>query len=485
MLTMAGARDLPRLPGVGQAQRGENNMVKSGAIEGLKRDLHGRLIEPNDTDYDAARKVYNAMIDRYPRLVARCADVADVSTAVHFARENELPLAIRGGAHNGPGFGTCDDGVIIDLSGMRSVRVDQEAREVRVQGGCTSGDVDQATHVYSLAVPTGVISTTGMGGLTLGGGSGYLSRRYGLTIDNLLETEVVLADGRVVTANAAHNTDLFWALRGGGGNFGVVTSFVFRAHPMHTVFAGLTLWRLDRAREVLAWYREFLPGAPEELYGFFSFNAVPPTAPFPAELHGQQVCSVVWCYTGPTRETDTVFQPVYNLRPDFEYLGPMPFPALQSMFDGLYPPGLQWYWRGDFITEIPDEAIARHIEHASMAPSPLSLMHLYPVDGAAGQVGRSATAFSYREAKWNMVIAGVDPDPTNRELIASWTRAYWEDLHPLGAGGAYVNFLMDEGEARVRATYRDNYDRLARIKRKYDPDNLFRMNQNIRPATSG
>jgi len=457
-------------------------MVEEAARQTLKRVVRGRLITPADADYHAARRVYNAMIDRYPRLIVRCLDSDDVAAAVRFARDHELPLAIRGGGHNGPGLGTCDDGVVIDLSALRGVSVDPEARTVRVQGGCTSGDVDQATHVFGLAVPTGVVSTTGIAGLTLGGGSGYLTRRFGLTIDNLLEADVVLADGRLVTASASQHADLFWALRGGGGNFGVVTSFLFRAHPVHTVHAGVTLWTLDRAAEVLSWYREFLPGAPEELYGFFSFNGVPPAAPFPPDLHGQHVCSVVWCYTGPADGMDAAFRPVRDLQPDFEYLGPMPFPAVQSLFDGLYRAGLQWYWRGDFLTDLGDEALARHVEHGSRPPSLLSLMHLYPVDGAAGRVGRNDTAFSYREAKWSMVIAGVDPDPAHREAITAWTQGYWEAVHPYSAGGAYVNFMMDEGQDRIRATYRDNYDRLVEIKDQYDPDNLFRVNQNIRPA---
>jgi len=457
-------------------------MVEEAALQTLKRVVRGRLITPEDADYHAARRVYNAMIDRYPRLIVRCRDSDDVAAAVAFARDHDLPLAIRGGGHNGPGLGTCDDGVVIDLSALRGVSVDPEARTVRVQGGCTSGDMDQATHVFGLAVPTGIVSTTGIAGLTLGGGSGYLTRRYGLTIDNLREADMVLADGRLVTASATQHEDLFWALRGGGGNFGVVTSFLFRTHPVHTVYAGLTLWALDRAGEVLAWYRDFLPAATEELYGFFSFHGVPPAAPFPAELHGRQVCGVVWCYTGPADRAEAAFRPVRALRPDFEQLGPMPFPALQSLFDGLYPPGLQWYWRGDFLTDLGEAAIARHVEHGSRPPSRLSLMHLYPVDGAAGRVGRNATAFSYRDARWSMVIAGVDPDPARREAITAWTQGYWEAVHPHSAGGAYVNFLMDEGQERVRATYRDNYDRLVEIKGHYDPDNLFRVNQNIRPA---
>jgi FAD/FMN-containing dehydrogenase len=273
------------------------------------------------------------------------------------------------------------------------------------------------------------------------------------------------------------------ALRGGGGNFGVVTSFLFRARPVHTVYGGLTLWRLERAGEILAWYREFLPRASEDLYGFFGFKGVPRSAPFPPALQGERVCGVVWCYTGPEEQAEKAFRPVRDLTPDFEHLGRLPFPTLQGFFDGLFPPGLQWYWRGDFVAELTDAAIARHVEYGARAPSLLSLMHLYPMDGAAGRVGRNDTAFSYREAKWNMVIAGVDPDPANRAPITAWTRDYWNAVHPHGAGGAYVNFLMDEGAARVRATYRDNYDRLAAIKRQYDPENLFRVNQNIRPAS--
>jgi len=457
-------------------------MVTDTATTAFKSSLRGRLITPQDSDYDQARRVYNGMIDRYPRLIARCADVADVMAAVRFARAHDLLLAVRGGAHNGPGLGTCDDGLVIDLSGMRGVRVDPAARTVRVEGGCTSGDMDHASHAFGLAVPSGIISTTGIAGLTLGGGSGYLTRRYGLTIDNLLAADVVLADGRLVSASATENPDLYWALRGGGGNFGVVTSFLFRAHPVSTVHAGLTLWELERAGEVLAWFRDYIPSAPEDLYGFFGFKGVPMSAPFPEALQGKRVCGMVWCYTGPAEGAEAAFRPVRDLKPAFEHLGPMPFPALNSLFDGLFPSGLQWYWRGDFVTELSDAAIARHVEYGSNAPTLLSLMHLYPVDGAAGRVGRNETAFSYREAKWNMVIAGVDPDPANRDRITAWTKDYWEAVHPYSAGGAYVNFMMEEGQERVRATYRDNYERLAAIKRQYDPDNLFRVNQNIRPA---
>ncbi|HSF47994.1 MAG TPA: FAD-binding oxidoreductase [Burkholderiales bacterium] len=456
-------------------------MVKENAITAFRTSLRGQLIQTEDAEYDSARKVYNGMIDRYPRMIARCADVAHVINAVNFARDQDLLLAIRAGTHNGGGLGVCENGLVIDLSRLRGIRVDPNSRTVRIEGGATWGDVDHASHAFGLAVPSGIVSTTGVAGLTLGGGGGYLTRRYGLTIDNLIEADVVLADGRLVTASAQENEDLYWALRGGGGNFGVVTSFLFRAHPVSTVYAGLTLGNLDRATEIMQWYREFLPQASEELYGFFGFKGVPMSQPFTENLQGKRVCGVVWCYTGDLEKAEAAFKPVRAMGSAFELLGPMPFPQLQSLFDWLLPPGLQWYWRGDFVNELSNPAIALHVKHGSDVPTLLSLMHLYPVDGAAGRAGRNDTAFSFREAMWSMVIAGIDSDPANRERIIAWTKNYWDALHPYSAGGAYVNFMMDEGEARVRATYRDNYEQLAAIKRKYDPDNFFRVNQNIRP----
>jgi hypothetical protein len=422
------------------------------------------------------------MIDRKPRLIARCADITDVVAAVNFGRENGLRIAVRGGGHNGAGLGVCDDGLVIDLSQIKYVRVDASSNTVRVGGGNCWGDVDHAAHPYGLAVPTGIISTTGVAGLTLGGGHGYLSRKYGLTIDNLLEADVVTADGKTVTASESENPDLFWALRGGGGNFGVVTSFKFKAHPVDTVIAGPTFWPIDQASEVLKWYREFMTAAPEDLYGFFAFLTVPPVPTFPEALHMKNLCGVIWCYTGPEKDAERTFQPIESFGKHLlHHVGPMPFPALQSMFDGLYPAGHQWYWRGDFIGELSDEAIEQHIKYGSELPTPLSTMHLYPIDGAVNRVGRTDTAFRYRDEKWSMVIAGVDPDPVNKERITSWTKQYWEALHPFSAGGAYVNFMMDEGEDRVHATYRENYDRLKKIKGKYDPNNLFRVNQNVNP----
>ncbi|HEU0022651.1 MAG TPA: FAD-binding oxidoreductase [Dehalococcoidia bacterium] len=451
-------------------------------VERLKTHLRGALIQPGDSGYDEARRVYNAMIDRRPGFVARCTDVADVMAAVDFARENEILLAVRGGGHNGGGLGTCDDGLVVDLSPMRGVRVDPRERTVRVGGGCTWGDVDHATHPFGLATPSGIISTTGVGGLTLGGGLGHLTRKFGLSIDNLLEADLVLADGSFVTASDKENQDLFWAVRGGGGNFGVVTSFQFRLHPVKDIVGGPTLWEMDQAADVMKWYREFIANAPEELNGWLAFITVPPVPPFPEHLHLKKMCAIVWCYSGHESEADAVFQPVQQVGPPALHgVHPMPFPMLQSAFDGLYPSGHQWYWRADFVNQLTDEAIARHVEYAEQLPTPQSTMHLYPIDGAVHRVGKNDTAFSYRDSRWAEVIVGVDPDPANNERIISWTKEYWEALHPHSAGGAYVNFMMDEGQERVRATYRDNYPRLVDIKSKYDPTNLFRVNQNIRP----
>jgi hypothetical protein len=457
-------------------------MPGKAVLDPFRTQLRGQLIERDDPAYEAASKVYNGMIHKRPLLIARCVDVADVIASVRFGRDQNLLVSVRGGGHNAGGLGVCDDGLVIDLSPMRYTRVEPKARKVRVGGGCVWGDVDHATHPFGLAVPAGIISTTGVGGLTLGGGLGHLTRKCGLTIDNLLSADVVLADGSLVTANAKQNEDLFWALRGGGGNFGIVTSFEFRAHPIHTVHAGPMLWEMDQTEQILQWYREFLPQAPDEMNGFFAFLTVPPAPPFPEHLHMRKMCGIVWCYCGGPRQAKKAFQPVRELpKPAFEHVGPAPYPAVQSMFDPLYPPGLQWYWKADFVNELPDAAVRLHHQHGAQLPTMHSTMHLYPIDGAASRVGKQETAWSYRDAKWAEVIVGVDPDPGNKDRLVEWARAYWDALHPHSAGGAYVNFMMDEGEDRIKATYRDSYEQLAAIKGKYDPDNFFRVNQNIRP----
>jgi hypothetical protein len=456
----------------------------------LRERLRGEVIEAGDAGYDDARMLYNGMIDRHPRTIARCRDVADVIAAVEHARTTGGPVAIRGGAHNGAGFAGCDDGLVIDLSPMTGIRVDPAARTARVEAGCTQGDLDHATHAFGLAVPAGIVASTGVAGLTLGGGHGYLSRRYGLTIDNLLEADVVLADGRFVTASEDQHPELFWALRGGGGNFGVVTSFRFRLHPVATVYGGPIFFDIADAREVMRWYRGFLPQAPERFSPFLGLKRVPSVEAFPPELWGRQVCALVCCYDGPADEAEAVMRPIRERLPEplLDGCAPMPYPALQAMFDPLLPRGLQWYWKGDVVRDLPDEAIDVHLDHASRAPSELSLMHLYPIDGAVRRVDPEATAWRFRDATWSMVIAGIDPDPARAGDLASWARGYWEDVHPFTVGGAYVNFMMEEGPDRVRATYGDNYARLQEAKRRYDPTNLFHVNQNIEvtdPVRSG
>ena len=453
------------------------------AIQQFRTKFRGTVTEPHDLLYHEVRKVYNAMIDRKPRIIARCTSAADVLAAIQLARAGGLTISVRGGGHNAAGLGVWDDSLVIDLSGIDFVRVDPSARTVMVGAGCTWAAVDHATHAFGLAVPSGIVSSTGVAGLTLGGGMGHLSRAYGLTIDNLIAADVVLADGTFVVANAEENADLFWALRGGGGNFGIVTAFLFEAQPVSTVCGGPMLWDLEDARDVMKWYREFILHAPEEISGFFAFLTVPPGAPFPEELHGRKMCGVVWCYQGSLEQANTILEPVRLYRPPaFEFFVPMPFPMLQSMFDGLYPAGLHWYWKADFFQELSDEAIQHHVQHGSELPTPLSSMHLYPVNGKVHRVGPAETAYSHRDAVWSQVIVGVDPDPANAEVITQWAKGYYDAVHPFGSGGAYLNFMMEEGEDRIRASYRDNYDRLTKIKARYDPENVFRVNQNIRPA---
>ena len=452
--------------------------LETTALEGQVR---GMLISPDDPAYEEARKVYNAMVDKRPALIVRAVDVADVIAVVNFARETGAPLAVRGGTHNVAGFGVVDEGVVLDLSPMKGIRVDLSEKLVTVEGGCTWGDVDHATHAFGLATPAGVISTTGMG-LALGGGIGYLARQYGLVVDNLVSADLVLADGSFVTANEQENGDLFWAIRGGGGNFGVVTSLTLRLHPVDTVIWGPMLWPLERAAEVMRAYDGWMKDAPDHLYGFFAFVTVPPGPPFPEEFHLQKMGGVVWACTDTQEVADELLQPARALGPAVDLVGPVPYPAAQSAFDALYPPGHQQYWRADFVDELSDEAIKTHVEYASKLPTPQASMHLYPIDGAVHRVGSGDTAFAYRNSRWAEVILAVDPDPALTDQLKPWVVDYWEATHPYSAGGAYVNFMMDEGQDRVQASYGDNYPRLAEIKRKYDPDNLFQINQNIKPA---
>jgi FAD binding domain/Berberine and berberine like len=459
--------------------------IATAPYEDLAAAVHGSLILPGDPEYDQARAVYNAMIDKRPAAIARCRDAADVITCVRFAREHGVEIAVRGGGHSVAGLGVRDDALVIDLSLLRSTTVSPQDHTVRADAGCTLADVDHATAAFGMAVPFGILGSTGVAGLTLGGGVGYLSRRFGLTVDNLLAADVVLADGTFVTASENSHTDLFWALRGGGGNFGIVTSFTFRCHDIGehgTIIGGPVLYDLADTAEVMRWYRELLPSLPEELSGFFALLSIPPAPPFPEELWGRKVCGIVWCYTGAHDRADEVLEPVRTFgSPLVVGLQPMPFSVLQSAFDELNPAGLQQYWRADFFNEISDAAIEVHVEYGKQLPTGLSAMHLHPIDGAAGRVPEEATAFAYRDGGWAGVIIGVDPDPANAGLISRWARDYGQALHPTSAGGGYVNFLMNEGPDRIKAAYRGNYGRLAQIKHRYDPDNAFHINQNIQP----
>lgn len=448
----------------------------------LKKKFNSRLIQPNDVAYEEMRKVYNGMIDKKPAAIALCQNTEEVISCVNFARNNNILLSIRAGGHNAGGLGICDDGLVIDLSPMKKIQINSSQKTVKVQGGCLLKELEAATHEVGMAVPAGIFGTTGIAGLTLGGGLGHLTRHYGLTIDHLLEAEVILADGRFVKASASENADLFWALRGGGGNFGVVVSFIFDLVPVHTIYGGPMLWHVEEAEERMTWYNNFILNAREDLNGFFVFLTVPPFDPFPENLHLKKMCGVVWCYSGAAEKAEEIFKPIRSSKvPALDFVGSMPMPVLQTMFDDLYPPGLQWYWKADFVNELNEEAIALHAKFSEELPTPLSSMHMYPINGAASRIAKDATAWSYRDSSYAVVVVGIDADPANRDIITKWTKEYWNALHPHSAGGAYVNFMMDEGEDRIKATYGENYERLAKIKGKYDPTNLFRVNQNIKP----
>ena len=457
--------------------------MSSKTIEGLRQSVRGEVIAPDDEGYEDACRVFNAMIDRRPAFVVRCAGTADVVAAVAFARENELDLAIRGGGHSVPGFGTADDAVVIDLSVMRDVQVDPEKSTARAEGGTTWGVFNDATHPYGLATTGGVVSTTGVGGLTLGGGIGYLARGVGLSCDNLLSAEVVTADARVVTASEEENEDLFWALRGGGGNFGVVTSFEFRLHPVADVYGGPLFFDRADAGAVLRAYREFIRDAPEEFGGFPAWQIAPPLPFIPEERHGETMLAFVACWAGPTEEGEHALRFLRDAAPVVaEHVGVMPYPALNSAFDGLYPPGgLQHYWKANFVRELTDEAIDAHLEHGSKVPVVNSTVHIYPINGACHRLAPEETAFAYRDATFATVIAGMWPDAADNEANIKWVRDYYDAVAPLSEEGGYVNFMSGDDQDRIKANYKGNYDRLTEVKRMYDPDNLFHLNQNIRP----
>ena len=449
----------------------------------LRDRVRGDVVTPDDAGYEEARRVFNAMIDCRPAAVVQPVGDDDVVAAVNFARENRLDLAIRGGGHSVPGFGTVDNGLVIDLSSMRRVDVDPGSRRARAQGGATWGDYNNATHEHGLASTGGIISTTGVAGLTLGGGIGYLTRGLGLCVDNLVGAEVVLADGRKVKANEDENADLFWALRGGGGNFGVVTTLEFELHPVKEIYGGPMFFELDQAETILKFFREYIKTAPEQMGAFPAFQIAPPLPFIPENRHGETMVLMVGCWTGPIEDGVKQFKAFQDVAPVVaEHVGPMPYPALNAAFDALYPAGqLQHYWKASFVKELTDDAIAAHVRHGAKVPAVTSTVHLYPINGAANRVAPDATAFAYRDCQFATVIAGMWPDPADNVKNTKWVRDYYTATAPHSEEGGYINFMSGDDQGRIRDNYKGNYDRLVSVKRRYDPDNLFHVNQNIVP----
>jgi len=449
-------------------------VVDQDRVKGFQTAFRGEIIQPGDFSYEKARKIWNASIDKHPGIIARCAGVADVIAAVNFARENELLVAVRGGGHNVAGRALCDEGIVIDLSSMKGIHVDAKSHTARVQGGATLADLDRETHVFGLAVPAGVISKTGIAGLALGGGVGWLVRKYGLTCDNVISFDIVTADGKPKVASANENEDLFWALRGGGGNFGVVTSFEFRAHPVSTVLGGLIMYPRDRAVEVIRFYRDFTQSAPEELTAYAALVYTP---------EGVPAVAVIACYCGDLTEGEKVFKPLRAFgSPMLDEIQPMPFPQMQTLLDAAFPDGNQNYWKSTFLRELSDDAIAVLVEHANRATSPLTGVTIEFYGGAASRVGVSESAFAQRQAQYDLVIVAQWVDPGESQRHIGWARGLADSMRPFSSGAYFLNFLGEEGEDTIKAAFGPNYDRLVGIKKKYDPKNFFCLNQNIKPG---
>jgi FAD/FMN-containing dehydrogenase len=455
-----------------------------GAIDALRELVRGEIIEPTDPSYDEARQVYNGMIDKRPMAVVRVAGVADVIACVNFARDNGVDLAVRGGGHSAAGFGTCDGGLVIDMANRKGIRVDPERQTARAEGGCTWGDYNHATHAFGLASTGGVVSTTGIAGLTLGGGIGYLARKYGLSCDHLISADVVTADGRFLTASEKDNSDLFWALRGGTGNFGVVTSFEYKLHPVDMVYGGPIIYSLEDGEKVAKFYREYIAEAPEEFGTFVGFHQGPPVPFLPEEWHGKPVCVIVGMWTGPLEEGERLWKPFFDVAPAVgSHVGTMPYPALNAAFDPLLPKGLQNYWKADFLSELTDDVIGLHLKHGENVPSVHSAVHVYPIDGAVHRVSTDESAFPHRDIKFSPVIAGLWQSPADNKANIQWVRDYWTALHPYSAPGGYINFMDADDQERIADNYAGTYDKLRAVKKTYDPTNLFHLNQNIKPAT--
>jgi FAD/FMN-containing dehydrogenase len=452
------------------------------SVDALREQARGRVVTSADEGYNEARTVHNGIFDRRPRVVVQAEQVADVIAAVNFARENGLDLSVRGGGHSAPGFGTNDGGVVIDLRPMRSVRVNPKAKTAQAGAGATWGDFNHATHAFGLATTGGIISTTGIAGLTLGGGIGYLSRGYGLSCDNLISADVVTADGRFLTASERENADLFWALRGGGGNFGVVTSLEYRLHDVDQVYAGPIFYELEHTGDLFRMFREFIVDAPEQFGGFPAFQIAPPLPFIPENRHGDTFVAAVVHWAGPMDQAEKAIKPFRDVAPIVaEGVGPLPYPALNAAFDPIFPKGIRSYWKGLFVKTLTDEAVEAHVEHGAKVPEVSATMHLYPINGACHRVAPDATAFAYRDATFAPVIVAAWQDPSKDSERTKWVRDYYNALAPYSEAGGYINFMADDDQGRIRDNYRQNYDRLVQVKRTYDPHNLFHMNQNIKP----
>jgi hypothetical protein len=467
-----------------KTRSGGEASLSADVVQEFGSSLRGGLLRPGDQGYGEARTLWNAMIDRRPTLIARCAGAGDVIKAVRFALDHDAVLAIRGGGHNIAGNAMCDGGLVIDLSPMRSVHVDPRARTARVEPGATLGDFDQEAQVFGLATPVGINSTTGIAGLTLGGGFGWLSRRFGLTIDNLLGVDVVTAKGELTRASAKENEDLFWAVRGGGGNFGVVTSFEFGLHPVGPqVLAGLVVHKLENAREVLRYYRDFIKQTPEEFVCWFVIRKAPPLPFLAPEWHGREIVALAMFWSGDVAEGERVMKPLRRHgAPIGEHVGPMPYTQWQTVLDPLLTPGARNYWKSHDFLDLRDGLIDVLIEHAGRIPDPLTEIAFAQLGGAVARVGGADTAYAHRDANFVMNVHCRWADPAKDRECVGWARELFRAAGPFATGGVYVNFLTQEEQDRIQIAYQGNYERLRKLKRVYDPANLFRLNQNIQPA---
>jgi FAD/FMN-containing dehydrogenase len=458
--------------------------INTETIQALKGNMRGAVIAPSDPEYDHARSIWNAMIDKHPGAIARCSGVADVMQAIQVARHEGLLVSVRSGGHNIAGSALCDEGLTIDLSGMKSVRIDPDARLAYVEPGATLGDFDHEAQAFGLATSLGINSTTGVAGLTLGGGFGWLTRQHGLTVDNLVAAEMVTADGQRVRASTEENADLFWAIRGGGGNFGIVTQFVFRLHPVGPeVLSGLIVYPFEQAKAVLTQYREYVENIPDDLCVWTVLRKAPPLPFLPEEVHGRDVVVCAFMYNGDLAEGERLIEPARHFGDTYgEHIGPTPYVGWQQAFDPLLTPGARNYWKSHNFAELSDGAVDTVIEYAGKLPSPQCEIFIALLGGEVNRVAEDATAYAHRNVKFVMNVHGRWDDPEQDEECVAWSRAFFEAARPYASGGVYVNFMSADESDRVAAAYGPNYERLTRIKQRYDPHNLFHLNQNIKPA---